>query len=501
MTKKWYSILDSVKFSIAILLIGALFTGIGNIPTTNALLQKSFEILSFLGKEIKEIFPIAVVINYIGKTHKDFTAVIGAIICYVVFHVVTMFAASPHFNSAYYYSVLGIQSGNLKPLNLGVIASVIIIMIILYSYRVSRKRFNYGFLHFIDNDVWFLLVAFVLTVLSALIVCGFAPRLIAFFQRGLLFISKNNTNPALLFVYGCVDKVLELFGIDNITKQQFLFDSLGGNWINANEVNIFGDVNIWTAQSEAGTIGKAVGKFITPSYIVNVFIVPSLIIAYFFNINDKMDRKRMAGTVIVGIITSLLTASSLPLEYVLLFTAPLLLSIHILLTGSIYMILAMNSIYLGYQYSGPLSSMCMGNVLDLIGFVNNVNLHQMAMKVIFVGIIFFVLYQVITIVYYRLMSFDFLEPELSKVEIREIIQALGGLDNIKMINSSVLSIIVVLYDKEKIKVDQLVDNKAYKVRERYFGYIISFGPASSQICHRIRKEVKNYEDCLKYSVK
>jgi len=501
MTKKWYSILDSVKFSIALLLIGSLFTGIGNMSVTGEVLKTALEILQFLGKEIKEIFPLAVVINYIGKTHKDVTAVIGGIFCYIAFNVVTMFAASTSFNAAYYYNTIGIEHNSLSPLNLGICASIITIVVVVVTYRISRKRFNYGILQFIDNDVWFFILALLLTVLCGIGTCAVAPRFISFFQRGLRFISKNNTNPALLFVYGVVDKMLQLLGIDNITKQQFLFDTLGGTWVNNADVSITGDVSIWTAQVVTGAVGKAVGKFITPSYIVNIFSIPSLILAFFFNITDKMDKRRVLGLVIIGIVASFLTGSSLPLEYVLLFTAPLLLTIHILLTGSIYMIMAIEGIYLGYQYTGDVTSMCMGNIIDLISYFNNVDFHNMALKLIVFGAIYFVLYQIITFVYYRVLALDFLEPDVRKIEIRKIINALGGLNNIKMVTSSILSITVVLNDKEAIKVDQLVENKAFKVKERYFGYVISFGPSSASICHKIKKELKNYEYCLKYGNK
>jgi len=214
-----------------------------------------------------------------------------------------------------------------------------------------------------------------------------------------------------------------------------------------------------------------------------------------------MDKRRVLGLVIIGIVASFLTGSSLPLEYVLLFTAPLLLTIHILLTGSIYMIMAIEGIYLGYQYTGDVTSMCMGNIIDLISYFNNVDFHNMALKLIVFGAIYFVLYQIITFVYYRVLALDFLEPDVRKIEIRKIINALGGLNNIKMVTSSILSITVVLNDKEAIKVDQLVENKAFKVKERYFGYVISFGPSSASICHKIKKELKNYEYCLKYGNK
>jgi phosphotransferase system IIB component len=103
-------------------------------------------------------------------------------------------------------------------------------------------------------------------------------------------------------------------------------------------------------------------------------------------------------------------------------------------------------------------------------------------------------------IFYRVLAHHFLEREKQIIEVKQYIENLGGISNIKKITSSATSIIVVLYDKEKINVQNIIDGRAYKIIERYYGYIINYGPASTALCRKIRKEIKNYQDCLEYKV-
>ena len=79
--------------------------------------------------------------------------------------------------------------------------------------------------------------------------------------------------------------------------------------------------------------------------------------------------------------------------------------------------------------------------------------------------------------------------------------SLGGLSNIKKITSSSRWITVVLDDKNKFDGDKLLKDQAYKIVERYYGFIIFLGPSSPKICREIRKQMKDLNYCLKYRKK
>ena len=503
MKKKWYEILDSTRFAITILLIGYLFIGIGNIQAENEVIKKILLIFSSTGSLIKDLFPLGLTLNYIGKNKKDVIPFMGALLCYFLMNVITMVIGNSNYASEFYCSILGITtSTGLKPLNLGVFGSVIIILLVNAAYDLSRKRYNYGFLTFIDNDAWFLITAFLFTTIASIAVSFGYVYLVSITSRLMDFISANSTNPTVLFIYGTCEKLGEMFQLENIFKNNFLFGALGGNWIDNAQTVYNGDINIWTAQLTADSLSVGTGKYTSASYIINLFAAPSLIIGYYLNITDKIDKSRMLGMLLMGIACSVLTASPLPIEIVIFLTSPMLYFLHILLSGFIYMSCGILGIYIGVMSNvANQSTLCIGTIFEFIHYYSVVNLHQTMLKALIMGIIVFILYQLLVFVYYHILAQDFLDSETGKIEVSRFIELLGGINNIKKITSSSVAITVVLNDRDKLDVNGLLADRAYKVTERYYGFIIEYGAGSSSICRKVRKAMQDYQTCLQYSKK
>lgn len=503
MKKKWYEILDSIRFAVTILLIGFLFMGIGNIPTQNETIQKVLLIFSSCGSLIKDLFPLGLTLNYIGTNKKDVIPFIGSALCYILLNVITMILSSPSYPSEFYRSLLGITTSNsLRPINLGIIASVVIIIIVNFSYDISRKRYNYGFLTFIDNDAWFLILALFLSSVAAIALSYGYIYFVNLTTKLMEFISQNNSNPTVLFIYGISEKLGEMLQVENIFKNNFLFGSLGGNWIDSNQTVYNGDINIWTAQLAAESLTVGTGKYTTATYIINLFAAPSLIIGYYLNITDKIDRSRMMGILLMGICCSVLTGSPLPIEIVIFLTSPLLYFIHVIFSGFIYMSCSILGIYIGTISNNIAHNiLCIGTISEFIHYYSVVNLHQTILKALILGVIVFIIYQLVVFIYYHLLAQDFLDEQVGKIEVRQFIELLGGIDNIKKITSSSVAITVVLFDRDKINVEGLLSGRAYKVTERYYGFIIEYGAGSSSLCRKIRKRMQDYQDCLQYSMK
>ncbi|HPW52938.1 MAG TPA: PTS transporter subunit EIIB [Erysipelotrichaceae bacterium] len=186
------------------------------------------------------------------------------------------------------------------------------------------------------------------------------------------------------------------------------------------------------------------------------------------------------------------------MELVLMFTAPVLLGMHIIICALIHLACGLTNTYLGCGVFGSPKYLITGNIYELIKYSSDVNLLPTVKSIVMIGIVVFAVYQLAVFIFYKLLAYDFLEGEKQTIEVKQYIENLGGLSNIKKITSSATAIIVVLNDKEKINVPNIIAGRAYKVIERYYGYIISYGPGSASLCRRIRKEVKNYQDCLEY---
>ncbi len=501
MKKNWYALLDSMKLPLAALLIGRLLMGLNTITVNNEMIGTALQTLEYIGYVITDLFPLIVIIAYFGRKYEDSAPVNIGIICYLILNVITMFFSRSSLASYFYTDLFTLSydaDTTLHSLNMGLPAAVIVIIIVNLTYRNSRKRYNYGMLPFISNDVWCLISAVFFTLITGALIVWQYPTIARFVVKCMRFVAVNNTNPASMFLYSLYDKVMSLTGLHGIVEKGFWFGEYGGSWVNSEAVSYIGDASIWNAQLTADSLIKGVGRFCTNYYIVNLFMIPSLLVGYLLNVRDKMERRRAWGTCLMGLACSLLCGSALPVELSLAFIAPGLLMIHIILSSVASMALAIMNVYLGFTLTSQTSYASAGTIIDFIKYFRTASLHSVALKVLIVGAISFAAYQIIIFLYYRFMSQDFLDSEEGKKEMKEFVRALGGVDNIKMITYSPISVIVVLHDNDKLDAKALLQTRAYLIKERYFGYHIDYGPGSPALCRMISREAKELAECMEY---
>ena len=502
MKKKWCEIIDSVSFSLIVLLFSYFFIAIGSIESANEIVSKSLLILLRIGIYLKKAFPLFLALNYIGSNKKDIIPFIGTIICYILLNIITMVLSSTMYDPSFYKDVFGLALDEKRmPLNLGLFGSILIIIIVNFSYKLAKKRYNYGILNFLSNDAWFFIVSILLTIITGIFTSfsyGFFADIIS---RIMNFISTNSSNPVAMYCYGVFYKIMELFQMDSVLHNNFLFGSLGGSWINSQGNTVLGDIAIWTAQVAEDSIAVTTGRYTTGFYIINIFVIPSLIIAILMNINDKIEISKKFVLAFISIIITSFSGSTLPVEYYLLLTAPALLIIHIIFSGFVFLASQIQGLYLGTIALGTTNNFFLGNIVEFIHYYKIIDLNPIVTKLIINGVICFVICQIVVNVYYRCLAFDFLEKDQRKKDIYSIMLSLGGLSNIKKITSSSRWITVVLDDKNKFDGDKLLKDQAYKIVERYYGFIIFLGPSSPKICREIRKQMKDLNYCLKYRKK
>ena len=71
------------------------------------------------------------------------------------------------------------------------------------------------------------------------------------------------------------------------------------------------------------------------------------------------------------------------------------------------------------------------------------------------------------------------------------IEAVGGLDNIKLIHSSDTRLVISLYDPAKLNVDRLRELGSLRVYDTKAGHAITFGSASTIIRMGINEKLRN----------
>ena len=118
------------------------------------------------------------------------------------------------------------------------------------------------------------------------------------------------------------------------------------------------------------------------------------------------------------------------------------------------------------------------------------------MIILIVGVIYFILYFLMTNLYYKVLAGDFLDIHKNEDTLFTFIEAIGGVANIRIINSSLNKITVMLYDPTKLNYRLLEEIDVFKVSESRAGFAIEFGPNSTIIRKGVVKEWKKYQEEL-----
>ena len=215
--------------------------------------------------------------------------------------------------------------------------------------------------------------------------------------------------------------------------------------------------------------------------------------AMFFLHTDKMEKRRYAFFFVLAALVSIFTGTLFPLEILLLISAPALYFMHVFSMSSLYGIFTAISVNLGYTFTGTLDTAMPGTLTSLIGFLGNENYSHTILVVLGVGAAYFVLYFLMTNLYYKVLAGEFLDIHKNDYILETFIDSIGGLANIRMINSSLNKISLMLYDPTKLDYELLKDINVFKVTETRAGFNIEFGPNSSIIRKGVVKKLKKFQ--------
>ena len=512
--KKWYSLLEVISFPLKMLFFGTLILGLGDfflnsnitpfIPITNDYLILLCTGLKYLGSFLISCFPMLIVIKLLSKRYEDSVPAFVGIISYIVFHVVTMFVCKTDLPSYYYSNVMGITTtihinglglfGTYSPLVTGLVGSTVVASLTRWCYLRSRKRFDYGVLSFIDNDSWALISSVVWSVILGIAFSFGWPYVIELLTGIFEFIGSDIYNPANLMVYGMLERILSVLHLQDLIHVPFWFGELGGSWMDNFGLLYTGDVSVWTALISQNLDTLGFGRFITPYYVLNIFAVPGMLLAFLSLHTDKMERKRYVLFFVLAILVSANTGIVLPLELFLIVAAPFLFFFHMVASGALYAIFASMSVMLGYTFTGSLNQAMPGTVISIIPYVGDVTYEQTLIYILAIGGIYALMYFLVTRLYYKVLSGDFLEVGANARRKERFIQAVGGIENVRIINSSLNKVTVHLYDPTKMDNEELLEIGAYRIAETRAGTLIEFGPKSTILKDAVRKEMKKYQE-------
>jgi len=286
-------------------------------------------------------------------------------------------------------------------------------------------------------------------------------------------------NPLGISIYGFISSLLKPFGLSTLfeTLQNYTF--IGAIWRAPDPINtnIYGIENVWLAQLRYNNGNFTVGNFTAVRYIMSLFVTPAIGLAI-VNTSFVEHRKNVQSIMLFFIIVSALIGFSLPIEIILLLTTPFLFIVNAIISGIIYLVIY----YIGFGVNMNLITGTGGGLIDVIFFGMVPGAEKTGVWVVLVvgiisAVVVYFLY-VFMIKQFNLKTFGRNKDELEifaddvvdnleniatttrQQKSLNIINALGGADNIVNIYASLYRLHIILKDIEVIDQLKIKENGA-----------------------------------------
>ncbi len=504
--KKWTSLFDTMRFPIKILFIGFLLIQIGEFiqnknvnifyNITNIYTTTFSDIVITLGRSIVYNFPLITLIRIVSRKEKSGTPILMGVLGYLTFLTVSIFINQSSINTISFSSILNVEfyyNGNIKyPVNLGLVGVFVVGFITRYSYVKSRRRNPYSIVSFLNKESVGYLYNIVFNAFAAVAIFLLYPYFLKFIDFLVNYIAKDINGFNNLFIYGFFEKILSVLNLGHHLKIPFWYGQYGGSISTFSGKNILGDVNIWAMLLESNNISPLYGRFITPYYVLNMFIAPAILLFLYTSYTDYKEKRRHLITFLVLMIVSFVYGNALPLEIGLLFLAPLYFVFHVVMYASLFSILNYFSASIGFSYSGSTLVASPGVFPDYIILLRNNNFYHSIIVILVVGIIYAVIYFIVGKIYLNYLSYDFLIGINKRIVATNIINGVGGYDNILKIHSSPFKLTLTLKDRGLIAENTLLRLNISKITINNDNMIAYCGIASRVIHKQINSIIDEH---------
>ena len=175
----------------------------------------------------------------------------------------------------------------------------------------------------------------------------------------------KNTGYVGTFLFGVIERILMPFGLQDVFSLPLMYTKTGGEMI-AGGTSIQGFQNMFLHHlTDPATKKFSVNytRFMTGKYLFMMFGLPAASLAM-YNAASKDRKKFIAGLLFSVALASFLVGFTEPLELLLLFTAPLLYVIHIILAGLSFVAMQIMNAATGVSFSGGLADYYLFGVLQ-----------------------------------------------------------------------------------------------------------------------------------------
>ena len=425
------------KFSSALMLPIAILPAAGLILAIG--ISFNIELLANCGGLIFANLPLLFCVGIVIGLTGDGSSSLSAIISYMIMNATMgtqlgITAESVAASNGDYAMILGVPT-----LQTGVFGGLIVAIFVYLLYTRFHNIELPQFLGFFGGKRFVPII----TAVAAIIVGYLLPWLWIPVQKGLaslstLVTSGHNANFAA-FIYAVGERSLIPFGLHHIWNVPFYYNF--GDYMTKSGQLVTGDIPVFFAQLRDG-VPLTAGLFMTGRFPIMMFALPAAALAMYQE--AKPERKALIkGLLLSGALTTFVTGITEPLEYAFLFAAPVLYIIHIFLYATSFVLMNILNVHIGHPFAG-----------GLIDFVLN-------------GVM----------------------PNRTPCEERpyQIIEAVGGFDNIEDVDACATRLRLALVDDKKVNEKRLKElGAAGLVKLGDGGVQVIFG-GKSQI---LRDEIK-----------
>ncbi|MGL4677260.1 MAG: PTS transporter subunit EIIC [Brevinema sp.] len=328
------------------------------------------------------------------------------------------------------------------------------------AYHYGHKTKFISILAFYEGNRFVPILACFFGVLWGYIIAIIWPLI----QTGIssLTVISELSAPISVFLFGVGERLLLPLGLHHIVLPVFFYEI--GEYTAKSGDLIRGDYNIYIAMLQdqvfnftSPNVGEYAdaGKYHAGFFAPKMFGLAGATLA-FYQAAKPENKKYALGIYGSAAFTAFLTGITEPLEFTFLFTAPLLYGIHALFLGLSFVIAYFLGIHL--VGDGVVSFISFGIIPGLSGFETG------WYKIPFVGAGFFILYY---ITFKTLLSrFSWVVPGREDTianisddsfhqQAQKIIQAIGGIQNIKVADACITRLRLEVTDMNKVNQEEL----------------------------------------------
>lgn len=292
-------------------------------------------------------------------------------------------------------------------------------------------------------------------------------------------------------------RLLNIFGLHHAIYPLFWFTSLGGEMEVAGTL-VQGGQRIFFAQLADPTttqFSAEATKFFTGGYLPMMFGLPAAAYAM-YKVADKKNKKVVGGILFSAALTSFLTGITEPIEFTFLFVAPVLYVIHAILEGLSYAILYALDVAVGVTFSRGIIDFTLFGLLQGNAKTNYIWILILGIPT---AIIYYYVFKIL-IVKLNLKTpgrgeetenrlYTKKDALLKDIDVEDVINALGGRDNLVDVDACITRLRVTVKDVDKIADDTVWQDKlkAKGVFRRGKGVQVVYGALAEILKNEINK--------------